>query len=43
MKKVAKSKGYDFKYLSDESQNVAKEYGATNTPHVYVQDFFIIH
>jgi peroxiredoxin len=36
MKNVSKSKGYDFKYLYDESQNVAKEYGATNTPHVYV-------
>ena len=36
MKKTAKSKAYDFKYLYDESQEVAKEYGATNTPHIYV-------
>ncbi len=36
MKKVAASKGYRFEYLYDESQDVAKEYGATNTPHVYV-------
>ena len=36
MKKHAKTKGYDFSYLYDESQEVAKEYGATNTPHVYV-------
>jgi peroxiredoxin len=36
MQKVAKEKGYRFPYLYDESQNVAKLYGATNTPHVYV-------
>ena len=36
MKKVAKSKGFGFEYLYDESQEVAKKYGATNTPHVYV-------
>jgi len=36
MKKVAASKDYRFEYLYDESQDVAKEYGATNTPHVYV-------
>ncbi|MCU0418535.1 MAG: thioredoxin family protein [Cyclobacteriaceae bacterium] len=32
----AKKKGYDFPYLVDETQNVAKAFGATNTPHVYV-------
>lgn len=32
----AKKKGYTFPYLMDESQSVAKAYGATNTPHVYV-------
>jgi peroxiredoxin len=32
----AKKKGYDFPYLVDESQEVAKSFGATNTPHVYV-------
>jgi len=36
MVKVAKKKGYEFPYLIDESQSVAKAYGATNTPHVYV-------
>jgi len=36
MKKVASDKDYAFTYLRDESQAVAKLYGATNTPHVYV-------
>ena len=36
MQKRAKEKGYSFPYLMDETQNVAKEYGATKTPHVYV-------
>jgi peroxiredoxin len=36
MKKLASDKGYKFEYLYDESQDVAKQYGATNTPHVYV-------
>lgn len=36
MKKLASSKGYKFEYLYDESQEIAREYGATNTPHVYV-------
>lgn len=36
MVKVAKKKKYEFPYLIDESQSVAKAYGATNTPHVYV-------
>lgn len=36
MVKYAKSKGYTFPYLFDETQEVAKNYGATNTPHVYV-------
>jgi peroxiredoxin len=36
MVKHAKKKGYTFPYLYDESQNTAKEFGATNTPHVYV-------
>ncbi len=36
MVRVAKKKGYEFPYLIDESQSVAKAYGATNTPHVYV-------
>jgi peroxiredoxin len=32
----AKQKKYDFPYLVDESQAVAKAFGATNTPHVFV-------
>jgi peroxiredoxin len=36
MQKLAKDKGYRFPYLYDESQDVAKQWGATNTPHVYV-------
>jgi peroxiredoxin len=36
MQKKAKEDGYSFNYLYDESQQVAKLYGATNTPHVYV-------
>lgn len=36
MKKHAKKNGYEFEYLYDESQAVAKTYGATNTPHVYL-------
>ena len=36
MQRLAKSKGYGFQYLYDESQEVVKQFGATNTPHVYV-------
>ena len=36
MQKLAKSKGYGFQYLYDDSQEVTRKYGATNTPHVYV-------
>ncbi|MEQ8423185.1 MAG: thioredoxin family protein [Cyclobacteriaceae bacterium] len=36
MKSQAKRKNYDFPYLIDESQEVARTYGATNTPHVFV-------
>jgi peroxiredoxin len=32
----AKRKGYTFPYLVDETQNVAKAFGATNTPHMFV-------
>jgi peroxiredoxin len=32
----AKEKGYKFPYLFDETQSVAKAFGATNTPHVFV-------
>ena len=36
MKKRAQDKGFNFPYLIDESQEVTRTYGATNTPHVYV-------
>lgn len=36
MKKVAKEKGFSFEYLYDENQEIAKNFGATNTPHVYL-------
>lgn len=32
----AKEKGFTFKYVIDETQNIAKQYGATRTPHVYL-------
>lgn len=32
----AKEKGYTFPYLFDETQQVAQEYGAQRTPHVFV-------
>ncbi len=36
MKKYAAAHGFKFQYLYDETQDVAKRWGATNTPHVYV-------
>jgi len=36
MQKRAKAKQYGFPYLQDESQAVAKAFGATRTPHLYV-------
>ena len=36
MQKAAKNKKYAFQYLYDETQEVARKYGATNTPHVYI-------
>ncbi len=36
MKTRAADKGYTFPYLRDDSQEVAKAYGATKTPHVYL-------
>ena len=33
---LAKHKGYTFPYLFDETQKVAKTFGATNTPHVFI-------
>jgi peroxiredoxin len=36
MVKLANKKDYQFPYLFDETQSVAKAFGATNTPHVYL-------
>ncbi len=38
MKERAKEKGFRFPYVRDESQDVAKAYGALRTPHFYVFD-----
>jgi len=34
----AKEKRFNFPYLRDKSQNVARAYGASHTPHVFVFD-----
>ncbi|MEQ9442670.1 MAG: thioredoxin family protein [Cyclobacteriaceae bacterium] len=36
MQARAEEKDYTFPYLMDETQEITREYGATNTPHVYV-------
>jgi peroxiredoxin len=36
MAKRAKDKKYSFPYLYDESQDIAKKFGALKTPHVYI-------
>lgn len=36
MAKLAKEKNYTFPYLYDESQEIAKKFGAQRTPHVFV-------
>ncbi len=36
MKVRAKEKGFTFPYLFDETQEIAKAYGATRTPHIYL-------
>ncbi|MEJ7643166.1 MAG: thioredoxin family protein [Chryseolinea sp.] len=33
---LAKKKNYKFPYLVDQTQEVAKSFGATNTPHVFI-------
>ncbi|HID76526.1 MAG TPA: thioredoxin family protein [Planctomycetaceae bacterium] len=38
MKERAKEKGFNFPYLYDPSQKIARDYGATVTPHVFVLD-----
>jgi len=36
MKERAKEKGFTFPYLVDETQDIAKRYGATKTPDVFI-------
>ena len=36
MKKRAKSKNFNFPYLYDQSQEIAKAFGATHTPQVFL-------
>ena len=36
MKKRAKEKSFTFPYLVDDTQSIAKAYGATKTPHVFI-------
>ena len=36
MKVRAREKGFTFPYLHDESQAIARAYGATKTPHIYL-------
>ncbi|MEO5980533.1 MAG: thioredoxin family protein [Chryseolinea sp.] len=48
MVSLAKGKNYNFPYLVDETQDVAKSFGATNTPHVFVlqneaQNFKVVY
>ena len=38
MKQRAQQEGFNFLYLRDESQAVARAYGATHTPHVFLLD-----
>jgi len=38
MKVRSKEKGFTFIYLHDDTQEIAKAYGATRTPHVYLLD-----
>jgi peroxiredoxin len=38
MKERAEEKGFNFPYLYDPSQQIARDYGATVTPHVFVLD-----
>ncbi len=38
MKQRAQDEGFNFRYLHDESQEIARAYGAERTPHVYLLD-----
>ncbi|MEW6702436.1 MAG: thioredoxin family protein [Bacteroidota bacterium] len=39
MKKRAALRGFNFPYLRDDTQSIAKEYGATHTPEIFLFDF----
>ncbi len=48
MKKRAKDKGYEFPYLRDDDQSVAKQFGAVRTPEIYLvlkkgNDFYVAY
>lgn len=36
MKELSERRGYTFPYLHDETQEIAKAFGATRTPHIYL-------
>jgi peroxiredoxin len=36
MQKRAKEKNYSFPYLLDETQEITRTFGATNTPHIFI-------
>ncbi|MCU0343914.1 MAG: thioredoxin family protein [Ignavibacterium sp.] len=38
MKKRAAARGFNFPYLRDESQDIAKTFGATHTPQIFLFD-----
>jgi peroxiredoxin len=38
MKKRAENKNFNFPYLRDEDQNIARAYGATHTPEIFLID-----
>lgn len=38
MKQRAQAQGFNFLYLRDESQDIARAYGGTRTPHVFLLD-----
>lgn len=38
MRQRTQDEGFNFRYLHDESQEVARAYGAERTPHVYLLD-----
>lgn len=38
MKKRAQEKKFNFLYLRDETQQIARAYGATHTPHIFLFD-----